>query len=180
MAMKIDKKNNVLIFDVPNSEASINAQHYGIADRTVGSYYMSDNFDECKTFLSDFEGEYCLDLLYSINNVEDVIKTIEEKRYNNFFKGNLEPQKKAIEALKWYVANNGNYYFISNPSVNENQKYLKLDNVDEVFNTFKTLIIGDLCSLNFKKIGKTGYIVYIDKNDNFPQVLDNENTYNWR
>ena len=32
---------------IPNSEASIDAQHVGIKDRSVGSYYMSDAPGRC-------------------------------------------------------------------------------------------------------------------------------------
>ena len=57
MAMIFDDDNNIIRIDVPNSEANINAQHWGIKDREVGSYYMSDNSLKCINFLSDFIGE---------------------------------------------------------------------------------------------------------------------------
>ena len=55
--MIFDDDNNIIRIDVPNSEANINAQHWGIKDREVGSYYMSDNSLKCINFFSDFIGE---------------------------------------------------------------------------------------------------------------------------
>lgn len=180
MSMILNDEKNVLVFDVPNSEASINAQHRGIVDRTVGSYYMSENYELCKTFLSDFNGEYYLDLLFSIRNVKAIIQAIEEKNNSDKFKEGLIPQKKAIEALEWYISKDENYYSIKSPTVNDNQKYLKLDNTDTVVELFRTLILGDLCSLNFKKIGKDGYIIYIDKNTNFNQIIETNIPSKWK
>ena len=41
-------KEDRIEITVPNSEASICAQHEGIKDRTVGSYYMSDIYENVK------------------------------------------------------------------------------------------------------------------------------------
>ena len=51
-------KEDRIEITVPNSEASICAQHEGIKDRTVGSYYMSDIYENVKEFLNDFVGLY--------------------------------------------------------------------------------------------------------------------------
>ena len=54
-------KDDRIEISIPNSEASICAQHEGIKDRTVGSYYMSDIYENVKSFLNDFEGNYYID-----------------------------------------------------------------------------------------------------------------------
>lgn len=43
------------------------------------------------------------------------------------------------------------FYKMKAPSVNDQQKYLKLDNEDETVVLFKTLILGDLTSIFIKK-----------------------------
>lgn len=64
MAMFLDETNNLLRFDIPNSEASIDAQHFGIKDRTVGQYYMSEQYEICNGFLENLEGDIILMLHY--------------------------------------------------------------------------------------------------------------------
>ena len=76
MAMIFDEKTKVLRFDVPNSEATIEAQHFGILDRTVGAYYMSDNSNFCKCFLNQFDGEYYIDISLVKRNAEKIINKI--------------------------------------------------------------------------------------------------------
>ena len=41
-------KEDRIEISIPNSEASICAQHEGIKDRSVGSYYMSDIYENVK------------------------------------------------------------------------------------------------------------------------------------
>lgn len=179
MAMIIDNEKTLLRFDVPNSEASIEAQHNGIKERTVGSYYMSDQYELCRTFLSDFNGEYYLDLALSIRNAKIILNILNNKNYANAFKSRLVPQEKQIEALEW-VMNNGDYlYKIKPPFVNEQKKYLKLDNLDTAIQSFKALVLGDLCSVFFKKIGDNGFIIYVDKNPNFDKILETNTILNW-
>jgi hypothetical protein len=84
-----------------------------------------------------------------------------------------------IEALEWFLSSGEYFYEIPIPTINENGKYLKLDNNDSVISSIKTLILGDLCSLYFKKIGTDGYIIYLDKNPKFNEVIKNNTILKW-
>jgi hypothetical protein len=179
MAMVYNEKENILRFDVPNSEANLNAQHYGIVDRTVGSYYMSDRYDLCEYFLNNFDGEYYIEIGLSVRNAKSILNVLKNKGYENGFKSKLIAQEQNIKALEW-MENNGDYFYkMKTPTVNSKRKYLKLDNEDNVINSFKSLILGDLCSLYIKKIGINGFIFYIDKNPNFDDIIRGNRVLEW-
>ena len=55
MALEFRDDINMLVIHIPNSEASVDAQHNGGKDTTVGSYYMSEMQPEVHEFLNDFE-----------------------------------------------------------------------------------------------------------------------------
>lgn len=179
MAMIIDNEEKILRFDVPNSEASINAQHFGILDRTVGSYYMSESFEICEEFLSDFNGEYYIDISLSIYNSKNILDILKSKGYENAFKSGLIAQSKNIQALEWILLNNDYFYKMKAPVVNDNKKYLKLDNEDNVVSSFRSLILGDLCSLVIKKIGNNGFIFYIEKSPRFDEIINSNTVLKW-
>lgn len=179
MAMYFDEENNILRFDVPNSEAAIEAQHCGIKDRTVGQYYMSEQYELCNEFLSSLEGDYYIDLVLSVRNAKAIIDKLTNLNYNKAFKQQLNPQRTAIEALTWAIDGGEYFYKMKAPTINDKKKYLKLDNEDEMILSIKTLIIGDLCSLYIKKIGKNGFIFYLDKNPNFDSLLKQNEILKW-
>lgn len=180
MSMVIDNERNILRFDVPNSEANINAQHSGIKDRTVGSYYMSDNYALCSTFLADFRGEYFIDIPLCIRNGKAILDLLKQKGYQKAFKSELAPQFNVLEALNWSLNNGGDFFYkINPPSVNDQQKYLKLDNEDDIVNLFKTLILGDLVSIYIQKVGNTGFLIYLDKNPKFDALISSNEILKW-
>lgn len=180
MAMVIDLEKEILRFDIPNSEANINAQHNGIVNRTVGAYYMSDRFCECKEFLSNFKGSYFIDIALCIFNFEKVCKFLSMCNLTDAYKFKLKPQIAALEALKWSMNSGDFYYLMQPPTVNDNKKYLKLDNEDNFLTTVKTLLLGDLMSLVFRKLGDTAFIVYIDLNPRFDEIIKNNTILKWK
>lgn len=179
MSMFFDYENNIIRIDVPNSEANIDSQHCGIKDRTVGSYYMSENYEECAKFLDNFNGEYFIDLTISIRNANIILNELKDKNYQNAFKGKLIAQFKTLEALEWLINTEGYFHRMKAPFINDNQKYLKLDNDDIVVSSFKSLVLGDLVSIVIKKIGKDGFIFYLEKSPNYESILKNNTILKW-
>lgn len=180
MSMIIDKEKNILRFDIPNSEAALDAQHNGIKERTVGQYYMSDNYEGCFVFLAELKGDFYIDLSLSINNAKNILTILENKNYFDAFKTKLIAQSNQIKALEWSLKNEKNYFYkINPPTINDQKKYLKLDNSDSVLTAFKTLLLGDLCSLYFKKIGDNGFVIYLDKNPNFDEIISSNKILHW-
>ena len=181
MSMVINQEKRELVFIVPNSEAPMEAQHKGIANRTVGSFYMSDRYDDCYDFLNAFEGFFYIDIGQSISNAICFLEKIKNKGLANAFKNTLRPQFDAVDALKWYREQEKcNYYAIACPTVNEQKKYLKFDNGDQVYKLFKTFLLGDLTKLIIKKIGDNGFMIYVDECDDFDSKIDNGVVSKWR
>ena len=60
--------DNRIEISIPNSEAMICAQHVGIKDRTVGSYYMSESAGDVIAFLNNLKGEFYIDFYRTIQN----------------------------------------------------------------------------------------------------------------
>lgn len=114
-----------------------------------------------------------------MNNAKQIIAKLKDLNYKNAFKNNLVPQERALEVFEWTLNNNGGFYKINPPTINDKQKYLKLDNEDTMVVNFKSLVIGDLCSVNFKKIGKNGFVIYVDKIDSFDQIIKDNKVLNW-
>ena len=181
MSMIINEEKRELIFVVPNSEAPMEAQHKGIANRTVGSFYMSDRYGDCYDFLNGFNGSFFVDIGQSVLNASRFLEKLKNKGLANAFKNTLYPQFDAVDALKWYREQEKcNYYLITSPTVNEQKKYLKFDNGDQVYKLFKTFLLGDLTKLVIKKIGDNGFIIYVDECDDFDKKIENGAVSKWR
>ena len=179
MSMIINYDLEYLRFDVPNSEANLNAQHYGGKPRTVGAYYMSECSDACREFLSDLKGKYYIDINLCLKNAQEIITFLKNNNYADAYRDKLIPQEKQIEALQWFLSSGEYFYEIAAPTINENAKYLKIDNADDFIAGIKTLVLGDLCSLFFKKIGSDGYVIYLDKNPKFNEIIENNTILKW-
>lgn len=178
MSLIVDNVNNLIRIDVPNSEAKCIAQHNGIKDREVGAYYMSENYIECFNFLFELKGEYYIDLPLSIMNARTIL--LDLKKYKTSFKFELSPQERHIEALNSLLCNHENYFYqIKAPSINEQKKYLKLDNENPIVESFRSLIIGDLTSIFIKKFGSSGFLIYLDKSPLFHNKINDNTVLNW-
>ncbi len=180
MSMEINFEKQELVFTIPNSESPLEAQHKGISNRTVGSFYMSDRYQECFLFLNQFKGDFFVDIPLCITQITTLLNQLKQNHLEDSFKSKLMPQFDAIEALKWYVdGEKCKFYKISAPTVNEQKKYLKFDNLDGVYKLLKTLLLGDLTKLIIKKIGANGFIVYIDFIDDLEKKITNRTISKW-
>ena len=180
MSMEINFEKQELIFLVPNSESPREAQHKGISDRTVGSFYMSERYHECFLFLNQFNGDFFVDIPLCISQATHLLNRLKENHLEDSFKNKLITQFDAVEALKWYISSeNCKFYKIAAPTVNEQKKYLKFDNLDAVYKILKTLLLGDLTKLIIKKIGANGYVVYIDFIDDLEEKIENRTISKW-
>lgn len=178
MALEFKENSNMLVIHIPNSEASVDAQHNGGKDTTVGSYYMSEMQPEVHEFLNEFEGDFYIDLVLVVRNAKTIFNELIDKNLENAFKKKLIPQKNAIEFLEWLINNEGPLFKIPNPTVNENNKYLKFDNLNQAIETFRALCLGELCDICIQKIGINGYILYMDKSPRYYDLI-NKTAYKW-
>ena len=178
MALEFKENYNMLVIHIPNSEASVDAQHNGGKDTTVGSYYMSEMQPEVHEFLNEFDGDFYIDLALVVRNAKEIYKDLFDKNLSNAFKKKLIPQKGAIEFMEWLIVNEGPLYKIPNPTVNENNKYLKFDNLNQTVETFRTLCLGELCDICIQKLGVNGYVIYVDKSPKYYDLI-NKTIYKW-
>ena len=154
------KKDRIEIA-IPNSEASICAQHEGIKDRTVGSYYMSDIYDNVKNFLNNFEGNFYLDLSKTFFNMNKLYEYIEATNKINLFKSCLMEQYAIMDKIQELLESNVDSIIkIDSPTVNGNMKYLKFDRGDKYIKMFEDLLLGDLTYITIKKISNDTFIIY--------------------
>ena len=153
-------KEDRIEISIPNSEASICAQHEGIKDRSVGSYYMSDIYENVKNFLNNFEGNYFIDLSKTYFNMNKLYEDIEEMEKISLFKSSLMDQYAIMDEIYELLnSNRESLVQIPNPSVNDNIKYLKLDRTNKYVKMFQDLLLGDVTSITIKKISRDCFII---------------------
>ena len=178
MAMLIN--DDTLTITLPNSEATINAQHKGISDRTVGSYYLSEIGLEVQKFLNELNGEFYIDLLRTVSNLESMINLLTYNKLEKSFKRNLVPQTVGIKVIKNYIASNDSYYKIETPILLDKGKYLKIQSFDNIVSEFKDLCLGELTTIVFKKLSDNTFIIYGDVCKDFHDKLKNNRILKWR
>jgi len=159
-------KNDMLIVEVPNSEANLSAQFLGIKDRTVGQYYMSEIQDQVLSFLNNLEGNYYIDFLRTKQNIAKYIEKLKSSDFEKCLKSRLKPQIAALESIEWIHNEGKSLHKINPPSINSQKKYLKLDNDDNFIRIFKDLILGDLITINIQKLSFDSFLLYLDINKN--------------
>lgn len=177
MAMEIFE--NYIEINVPNSEALIEAQHFGIKNRTVGQYYMSEKHNEVISFLNNLEGKFYLDLYVSFGNIEILLAKLKDNRLETCFKTGLTSQTAALKTIDWYMHKNDHLYRIESPTVNDQAKYLKFDITDEYLKCFLRLCLGDLSKIIIKKLSNDCFLIYIKENETFQDKLDNDIFARW-
>ena len=155
---------------IPNSEASIIAQHIGIKDRTVGSYYMSENYSGVKKFFNRFRGKVYLDLLRTKQNLEGMLNYIVEENKNYLFKSNIIEQLTLINEIDSNKKND--YYEMKMPIINDNKKYMKFIREDNNVRLFEDLLLGDLTKIVIKKLNYDTFVIYGDVIDNYKDQID--------
>ena len=155
---------------IPNSEASIIAQHIGIKDRTVGSYYMSENYEGVREFFDNFEGKLYLDLIRTKSNMEKLYNYIIAENKVNLFKSNLVEQLTLVNEIE--TNEKHGYYEINMPMVNDNQKYIKFSREENATKLFQDLLLGDLTKIIVIKLNKNTFIMYGDTIDNYQDQID--------
>lgn len=153
-------KEDRIEISIPNSEASICAQHEGIKDRTVGSYYMSDIYEDVKTFLNEFRGNYYIDFSKTYYNMNKLYEDIERMEKISLFKSGLMDQYAIMdEVFENLNSNRETLIRIPNPTVNDNIKYLKFDRSNKYVKMFEDLLLGDLTSITIKKISNDCFVL---------------------
>lgn len=169
MAMYIT--GSKLIINIPNSEAIIRAQHIGIKNRTVGSYYMSEKHDEIQNFLDLSNSVFIMDVRRTYENMKQLITYIVDNGYSGTFKSKMTFQVNSLDALKWAISQGTEFILVDPPLITESKKYLKLPHSNEFVKCMLDLSLGDLTAIILYKITNSLYVIYCEVCDNFQDKL---------
>lgn len=170
--------NDMLRIEIPNSEASINAQHKGIKDRTVGGYYLSNEYDKVYEFLNHLEGNFYIDFLRVYINITPLISQLDEKKLTKIFKNNMLPQQASLGSIKHLIDHGDGLYKILPPTINDQKKYIKFAN-DQLTNDFKDLCLGNLTNILIKKMGSDSFLIYVEDNQKLDEYIKTGEIANW-
>lgn len=157
---------------IPNSEASIDAQHVGIKDRSVGSYYMSDAPEDVRSFLNNLTGTFYIDFLKTIKNMQKVYDYIQKNEKEELFKSGILDQYMAIAEIE----ENGfleRYVKIDSPIINDGKKYLKFSRTQKNIKLLDSLLLGDLSKLIIYKLDEDCFMLYGEAEPNYEYKIDN-------
>lgn len=136
---------------------------------------MSEVYQDVKSFLNDFEGNYYIDLTKTFYNMNKLYAEIEQKDKINLFKSCLMDQYAIIDELEEIISSNRDTLVkIPNPSVNDNMKYLKFDKSNKYVKMFEDLLLGDLTMITIKKISNNCFVLYGSYLEEYKSKLDDK------
>ncbi|TPI01902.1 hypothetical protein [Mycoplasma struthionis] len=161
------KNDRLLVIQVSNSVASEKAQHFDTNDTFDYGYYMNGKQEEIKKFFNNFEGEFYINFSEVYSVCKDMFDDIKNNGLETVFKSGLIVQEKSLECIHWLIITENSLIPIKKPSINENNEYLKFDNMQQAMKIFRNFCLGDLTDIYINKIGHNGYILSVRPIENY-------------
>lgn len=179
MALTIN--GNYVIINIPNSEAGINAQHYGIKDRTVGMYYLSEMFDEVNKMLSleDENSKYYVDFVRTYNNAKYLYDSLKSRNLNQAFKSDLDLMKITLDSINKQIEKGNDLFEIDKPTVNDQKKYIKFNVENAYFVSLRDVCLGDLSKIVIQRLSKNCFRIYMETVDNLDDLIYDGTIKKW-
>lgn len=155
-------EDNILVADIPRSDAVVNCQYRGGKDSCTCSYYAGDD-DQSKIRVKQFMTG-CEKMYIEIDSVHEAIKQLDVilDSYIHLFKGDLSDYKKArsyflvrhenIEIDKFFTTGERGYYTFNNR--------------DDTIIAFKGLLFTKITNFEIRK-NDTVYYIRIKISDNW-------------
>lgn len=155
-------EDNILVADIPRSDAVVNCQYRGGKDSCTCSYYAGDD-DQSKMRVKQFMTG-CEKMYIEIDSVHEAIKQLDAilDSYIHLFKGDLSDYKKArsyflvrhknIEIDKFFTTGERGYYTFNNR--------------DDTIIAFKGLLFTKITNFEIRK-NDTVYYIRIKISDNW-------------
>lgn len=154
-------EDNILIGEIPRSDAVINCQIRGGKDSCTCSYYAGDS-DERKNGIKDFLAN-CEKMYIDIESIHTATKQLDEilKSYIHMFKGSILDYTKS----KNFFLNKNTDIEIEKIHTTGNRDYYTFDNDNEVITAFKGLLFNQLTQFEIRGEGTNYYVslVILDK-----------------
>ena len=170
-----DKKRNQMIIIPPNSEAKIACQRLGTKERTVGSFYISNQAEKTTRFLKNFRGKYVINLPLSFFLCHNLCEKI-TANCSALYRDSLRKYKKTFAFLNAYIQA-GRYedLFFSgtNLSLTDSYKYLRIDGSSNVVEWFKNMILGEITEIVIEKLDDDLYTIFLRPHGDVENWLDN-------
>lgn len=180
MGMLLDGKSQTLIINFPNSEAVIQAQHNGNVDREVGMYYINQQVELIESFFNGVNTKCYIDIALSLDNLGIIINKLTSNNLEEAFKSRLVPQINILSSLRDFMYDYKDYFHqLKLPYLSKTKKYLIIPSEDEVSKNISTLALGDIVSINFKKLNIDTIIMYLDKREDFENNLSAGHYKSW-
>ncbi len=157
-------KPDLMVIVPPNTEAIPEAQRLGGTSLNyVGSYYISKKDKQVQSFLSGFRGTYTVDLGFSYLRCKTLFNSLIQNCSSYYIK-NLAPQKKVLNLIEanLFSGNEETLFFpLEEIGLTDSTKYLKIPNSSPELKNFKTLILGDIIEMVFKRINNSSFLVFL-------------------
>lgn len=164
MATFFDKEHPDLMCIVPpNSEAVNDAQRFGMIERSVGSYYVSNKPDEVASFLSGFRGQYLIDLAYSYSRCLPLYQAL-LTNCACYYRNGLSKLNCALQIIKANLdSKREDALFFSPDEINLtlSKKYLHIKGNSAYMKYFKEMILGDVIEIVFKRVSSLLFVIYL-------------------
>lgn len=179
--MALEIKGNYVIISIPNSEAGINAQHYGIKDRTVGMYYLSEMYDEVNSFLSlkSEDSKFYIDFEKTFKNAKYLYNTLKTRNLNQAFKSDLDLMKVTIDSIEKELIKGNDLSLIEKPTINDQKKYIKFNVENAYFISLRDVCLGDLTKIVIQRLSKNCFRIYMEIVDSFEDMIYDGTINNW-
>jgi hypothetical protein len=153
----------LMVIVPPNSEAINDAQRFGVEERSVGSYYVSNKSKQVISFLSGFKGQYLIDVAWSYKSCLTLYESL-ISNCNSFYRNGLEKLKSTLAIIKANIdSQREDALFISPDEValTESMKYLRISGQSPYMKYFKEMILGDVIEIVIKRVTQSLYVIYL-------------------
>lgn len=177
--LKIISDNQIEIY-LPNSEAAINLQHNGLKDRSVGMFYMSEQYEGVKEFLNNFDGKFYVDLYRTYNFINPLVVKLHNLHFETFFKDGLKSIDETLIDIKKLIRLDSDFNKIPAPFVNDNKKYLQFDFNSLFFGFIRNVCLGDLTCIVIKKIDFDVFVIYAKDANSFDVICSTKKYLLWK
>ena len=164
MSTYFDEKKSDCMFVCPaNTDAIIECQRFGCADRTTGSFYLSGFAQRALEFLDNLQATYLVDVGLSYFLCEDLFRNL-IANCSNLYKSKLAVLKNKLAFLKNILSSLEDDVFFANVSISftGSNKYLHIDSRKVPYTDyFKYMILGEVTEIVIKKVSSLVYVIYL-------------------
>jgi len=159
---------DLMIIVPPNSEAVNDAQRFGMVERSVGSYYVSNKSAQVISFLSGFKGHFLIDLAFSYEKCRSLFASL-ITNCSGFYRNGLTKLKSTLSVLQANLDSKREdalYFSPDEINLTESFKYLHISGQSTYMRYFKEMILGDVVEIVIKQVSTMLFVIYLRPHGN--------------